>query len=104
MLTHLAVLPRQVTATGADRIWPPGTCLQADCLGLCDLCVSDKASSLAKKILKMGQSKIELYLVSPNAEPLLIRLMTSSLSNPRPTSPWDSEEVYSTYLAHSTNY
>lgn len=73
MLTHLAVIPRQAMAIGADGIWPPGTCLQAGCLGLCDLCVGDKASSLAKKILKMGQGKIELYLVSLNAKPLLCR-------------------------------
>lgn len=44
----------------------------------------DKASSLAKKILKMGQGKNELYPVNLNAEPFLSR--ADDILHPRPPS------------------
>lgn len=63
MVTHLAVIPKQVTATDADRFWPTGTRLQADRLRLYDLYVGyraaegDKSISLAKKLLKWVRSR-----------------------------------------------
>lgn len=46
MLTHLAVIVKQVTAPGADRIWPGGICLWVGCLGLCDLYLGDCAAEV----------------------------------------------------------
>ena len=52
MLTHLAVMPKQVMATGS--LWPP----RAHVSRLCDLYVGDRvaqgddSSPLAKKLLK----------------------------------------------------
>lgn len=66
MLIHLSVIPKQVTesgATGADRIWPPGTHLQASRPGLFDPYVGYRAaqgdifSSLVKKLLKWVRAR-----------------------------------------------
>ncbi|KAK2111601.1 hypothetical protein P7K49_011347 [Saguinus oedipus] len=58
MLTHLAVIPKQVTATGADRIWPEGTHIQAGRLELSEFyvgyCEAEDAQSIPWQLLTPG--------------------------------------------------
>lgn len=105
MLTHLAVIPKQVTATGADSIWPEGTHLQAGCLELSEFCVGyceakgETSSFLAKSCLNgSGQ---DLTLAHLSSGPFLTRADDISFPffpfYPRPTTSWNSEDSSNIY-------
>lgn len=88
MLTHLAVIVKQVTAPRADRTWPRGVCLRVGCLGLCDLYSSDRAargnksSSLGKNLLKWVRARFNSFGTSEFWVLLFKRAMTSSFPSP----------------------
>ena len=112
MLTHLAVIVKQVTAPGADRIWPGGICLQVGCRGLCDLYLGDcaaqgnKSSSLGKNLLKWVRVRFNSFdtsefwvLLFKRANDILL-----PISFPCVTSSYNSEESSSIYLSQFNNY
>lgn len=98
MLTHLAVIVKQVTAPRADRIWPRGVCLRVGSLGLCDLYLGDRAargnksSSLGKNLLKWVRARFNSFgtsefwvLLFKRANDILLPI--SSLLSPPCMSP-----------------